>query len=50
MFVAGVVFTGDFTTFGLEFVDVNGDTQYYAAYMSGRNGELILQEQEDIVR
>ena len=50
MFVAGVVFTGDFTTFGLEFVDASGNTQYYAAYMSGRNGELILQEQEDIVR
>ena len=50
MFVAGVVFTGDFTTFGLEFVDASGNTQYYAAYMSGRNGELILQEQEDNVR
>ena len=27
-------------------VDASGNTQYYAAYMSGRNGELILQEQE----
>lgn len=50
MFVAGVVFTGDFTTFGLEFVDADGETQYYAAYISGRNGELILQEKETIMR
>ncbi len=50
MFVAGVVFTGDFTTFGLEFVDADGNTQYYAAYISGRNGELILGEQESIIR
>ena len=32
------------------FVDADGNTQYYAAYISGRNGELVLQEQESIVR
>ena len=50
VFVAGVVFAGDMTTFGLEFVDADGNTQYYAAYISGRNGELVLQEQESIVQ
>lgn len=46
MFVAGVVFAGDMTSFGLEFVDAQGQTQYYTTYISGRNGELILQEKE----
>ena len=50
VFVAGVVFAGDMTTFGLEFTDTKGELKYYAAYMSGRNGELILQEENIIVR
>lgn len=45
-FVASVVFSGDFTTFGLNFVDENGKRRYYAAYVSGRNGELVLEEYE----
>lgn len=50
VFVAGVVFAGDMTSFGLEFIDAKGELRYYSTYISGRNGELILQEEETNMR
>ena len=43
-FVAGVVFYGDMTMFGLSFVDGGGVTHYYSASVSGRNGSLVFTE------
>ena len=43
-FVAGVVFYGDMTMFGLSFVDGNGVTHYYSVSVSGRNGSLVFEE------
>lgn len=43
--VAQVVYYGDMTAYGLSFMDESSDTRrYYMAYISGRNGALILQE------
>lgn len=42
--LTGVVFYGDMTTYGLHFTDSAGDKRFFAAYISGRNGMLILEE------
>ena len=44
--VLGVVFYGDFTTFGLTFTDGEGIERQYIIYTSGRNGSVVLQENE----
>lgn len=44
VFVAGVVFYGDMTMFGLSFVDADGATHYYSVSVSGRNGSLVFTE------
>ena len=44
--VLGVVFYGDFTTFGLIFTDGEGIERQYMIYESGRNGSVVLQEKE----
>lgn len=44
VFVAGVVFYGDMTMFGLSFVDADGVTHYYSVSVSGRNGSLVFTE------
>lgn len=43
-FVAGVVFYGDMTMFGLSYVDGEGTTHYYSVSVSGRNGSLVFTE------
>lgn len=43
-FVAGVVFYGDMTTYGLHFTDASGQQRYFAVSISGRNGMLVLDE------
>ncbi len=45
--VLGVVFYGDFTIYGLSFVDAAGNTCRYMIYTSGRNGSVILQKNEN---
>ena len=42
--VAQVVFYGDFTTYGLSFLDEAGTHRQFALYISGRNGAPVLQE------
>jgi len=42
--VTGVVFYGDFTTYGISFEDLQGDEYHYAIYVSGRNGALVIDE------
>lgn len=42
--LAGVVFHGDMTTYGLRFTDDAGQQRLFAAYISGRNGMLVLEE------
>ncbi|MBQ7922463.1 MAG: hypothetical protein IJ325_07795 [Clostridia bacterium] len=44
--VLGVVFYGDFTTFGFTFTDGEGIERQYMIYTSGRNGSIVLQEKE----
>ncbi len=44
--VLGVVFYGDFATFGLTFTDGEGIERQYIIYTSGRNGSVVLQEKE----
>lgn len=43
-FVAGVVFYGDMTTYGISFVDAEGNERYYAVSISGMNGSLVMNE------
>lgn len=43
-FVAGVVYYGDMTTYGISFTDSTNTTRYYAVYISARNGALTLDE------
>ena len=43
-FVAGVVFYGDMTTYGISFTDASGVERSYMVYISGRNGALMLEE------
>ena len=42
--VIGVVYYGDMTAYGLSFTDATGTERHFAAYMSGRNGMLLLEE------
>jgi len=46
--VLSVVFSGDFTTFGLDFKGEDGSVKHYAIYISGRNGELVFEEYEPL--
>jgi len=43
-FVAGLPFWGELTTYGLSFTDEAGAERYFAVYLSGRNGSVILEE------
>jgi hypothetical protein len=43
-FVAGVVFYGDMTTYGISFTDASGTERYFSVYLSGRNGALITNQ------
>ena len=43
-FVAGVVYYGDVTTYGISFTDGTGTVRCFAFYISGRNGSLQLVE------
>lgn len=43
-FVAQVDFPGDLTTYGINVTDQNGSAQYYAVYISGKDGSLICQQ------
>ena len=42
----GVVFYGDFTTYGLSFKGTSGNECNYIIYTSGKDGSVILQEAE----
>lgn len=42
--LAGVVFYGDMTTYGLTFTDASGQQRCFAVSISGRNGMLVLEE------
>ncbi len=42
--ILGVVFYGDFTTFGLTFTDAAGTQRTYRIFESGRNGSVMMQE------
>ena len=44
--VVGVVFYGDFTTYGLSFKGTSGNECNYIIYTSGKDGSVILQRQE----
>ncbi len=44
--VVGVVFYGDFTTYGLSFTGAQGNEYNYTIYTSGKDGSVILQKQE----
>ncbi|MGM9619133.1 MAG: hypothetical protein ACI3W8_04790 [Oscillospiraceae bacterium] len=43
-FVAGVVYYGDMTVYGVSLTDSAGTERCYAVYISGRNGSLVLDE------
>jgi hypothetical protein len=43
-FVAGVVFYGDMTTYGISFLDAEGNERHYAVSISGMNGALVMNE------
>ncbi len=45
-FVAGVEFYGDMTAYGISFTDAAGDSRSFAVHISGRNGELLMDEYE----
>ena len=44
-FVASVSFPGDMTTYGVSYKDADGVLHKYTAYISGRNGSLVFEEQ-----
>ena len=44
--VVGVVFYGDFTTYGLSFKGTQGNECNYIIYTSGKDGSVLLQKQE----
>ncbi|MBR4888919.1 MAG: hypothetical protein IKU17_07230 [Clostridia bacterium] len=46
-FVASVSFPGDMTTYGVSYKDADGVLHKYTAYISGRNGSLVFEEQTD---
>lgn len=39
-----VVYWGDMTTYGLNFIDMHGNLRYFALYISGKDGSLICSE------
>ena len=45
-FVAGVVFYGDMTAYGISFTDAQGQSHHFAVFISGRNGSVLLEEYE----
>ncbi|MCD8336085.1 MAG: hypothetical protein LUD18_02215 [Lachnospiraceae bacterium] len=45
-FVAGIEFYGDMTAYGISFTDADGTKWSFAVHISGRNGELLLDEYE----
>lgn len=47
-FVAQVDFPGDMTTYGIHVTDQNGSAQYYAVYISGKDGSLVCQSYEPV--
>jgi len=42
--VAELVFPGDLSMYGIRFTDEAGDVHTYGIYISGRNGELVLEK------
>ncbi len=44
--VVGIVFYGDFTTYGLSFNGAQGNEYNYTIYTSGKDGSVILQKAE----
>ena len=42
--VAGVVYYGDMTTYGISFKDSNENMYHYAVYMSGKDGSILLEK------
>lgn len=44
--IAGVVFYGDMTTYGLSFLDGQGNPHAYSLSISGRNGQLLMEPWE----
>lgn len=43
-FLLSIVFYGDMTTYGVSFLDESGAQRHYALSVSGKDGELILEE------
>lgn len=43
-YVAGVVFYGDMTVYGISFIDVAGEERCYAVSLSGMDGSVIMNE------
>ena len=43
-FVVSMTFWGDMTTYGLSFTDEAGADRYFAVYISGRNGAVVMDE------
>ena len=43
-FIAGVVYWGDMTTYGISFKDVEEKEYFYALTVSGKDGSLIMEE------
>ncbi|MCC8103749.1 MAG: hypothetical protein LIP11_16370 [Clostridiales bacterium] len=46
VFLAGIEFYGDMTAYGISFLDADGLERSFAVHISGRNGELLLDEFE----
>ena len=44
VFTASVTFWGDMTTYGIAITDENDDTRYYAVYISGEDGSVVLDQ------
>lgn len=42
--LAGVVYWGDMTTYGISFIDGEEKEHHYALYMSGKDGSLIMEK------
>ena len=42
--LAGVVFYGDMTTYGISFVDRTGEERFFAVSLSGMDGSIVMNE------
>lgn len=42
--VAGLVFYGDMTTYGISFVDSEGEERFFAVSLSGMDGSIVMNE------